>query len=69
MNSRELKAELIRAGVPQAHIARKLGIGHSVVSDVIAGRRSSRRVEETICQALRLDNWPIRKEDSSRGRH
>ena len=69
MKSRELKAELIRSGISQAWIARKLGIGHSVVSDVIAGRRSSRRVEETICQALKLDKWPIPKEKPTGGRH
>jgi len=43
---------LIELGISQVSIARKLGISRAVVCSVIAGRDTSRRVQEAVALAL-----------------
>lgn len=55
MTSQDRKAELVRRGVRQAEIARRLGLSKPFVSDVIAGFRRSARVETAVAEALDMD--------------
>ena len=57
----EIKAALLLRGVTQARIARECGCDRSVVANVIAGRRHTRRVREAIAAALGVPPesiWP-----------
>ena len=49
---RQRKAALVLAGIRQSDIARRVGVAQTHVSDVIHGRRRSRRVEAAIADAL-----------------
>ncbi len=50
--SRNVRAELIRAGISQGEIADSLGITISSVCDVIHFRRSTPRIRLAICEAI-----------------
>lgn len=56
-----IKAELMRRGVRQTHIADRLGVTPSAVGQVIHGRRPSPRIREAVAAALGLtveELWP-----------
>lgn len=48
---REIKAKLILLGVKQNDIAKNLGVPRQNVCDVIAGRKTSARIEQAIIEA------------------
>jgi transcriptional regulator with XRE-family HTH domain len=48
----DIKISLLRAGVTQADIARRLNLSVSHVSCVIGGRRRSARIERAVAQAI-----------------
>lgn len=52
MRPRDRKAELVRAGVTQADIARQTGFSPAYVNDVIAGNRRSPAIEAAVAQAI-----------------
>jgi len=59
------KILMLRKGITQAEIARRLGVSSATVSLVVSGRMRSRRVEQTIAEALGLPReilWPDRRE-------
>jgi len=56
-----IKILLLQAEVTQAQIAEKLGIPSENVTDTIAGRRHTRRIQEAIAQAVGREPeklWP-----------
>ena len=55
----EIRVAMLKAGVTQAAIARALRVSHTVVNDVIHGRKTSRRVREAIMEALGWHQWPV----------
>jgi hypothetical protein len=61
----------IRAALPvgaQARIARHLGKSRAAISDVVAGRNRSRRIEGEIAKTLHVKRellFPVRREDAS----
>jgi len=60
MIPRKRKAILVERGITQTSIARELGITLSVVSRVVSGTATSRRVQEAVCSRLELpfgDVW------------
>ena len=59
-----VKALLVRAGLKQCDIARKLRLKPSTISEVVAGKKMSARVRRAIARALGVrvsDLWPERK--------
>lgn len=54
MAPRHIKAEMVRQGISQQRIARRLGVGRSMINHVIAGRTRSLRVENAIARALNI---------------
>lgn len=48
------KAELVRRGVRQATIGRRVGHSRAYVNQVISGRRRSKRIEAAVAEALGL---------------
>ena len=57
----EIKIDLIRANILQSQIARKLGVSKVIITNVIKGRRTSRRVKKAIAKAIgrRVEElWP-----------
>ncbi len=48
MNRIEIKKWLLESGITQADIAREVGVSHTLVSLVLKGERSSRRVIEAL---------------------
>ena len=64
MNGMDRKILMLRRGITQAEIARRLGVSGATVSLVVSGKMKSRRVEQTIAEALGLLReilWPERK--------
>ena len=60
MIARKRKALLIELGISQVSIARELKVARSVVSRVVSGKATSRRVQEAVCSRLELpfgDVW------------
>jgi DNA-binding XRE family transcriptional regulator len=51
MNTNEIKAYLARKGIRQNDLAKRLKISRQVVCDVIAGRKTSARVEKALIKA------------------
>lgn len=65
MNAMDWKILMLRRGITQAEIARRLGVSSTTVSLVVSGRMRSRRVEQAIAESLGLPReilWPERKE-------
>lgn len=65
MNGMDRKILMLRKGITQAEIARRLGVSGATVSLVVSGRMRSRRVEQAISEALGLPRellWPDRRE-------
>jgi len=61
VNPRAIKAELVRRGIRQTDIGRRLGVTHSAVNQAITGLTRSRRIREEIARLLALpvsDLWP-----------
>ena len=59
----EIKIALIRARKSQADIARNLGVDKAIVTRVIKGQRTSKRVRMAIAEAVgkRIEDlWPSR---------
>jgi len=54
MTGRDRKAEMVRKGVRQSAIARRLNVSSTSVSDVVSGRSRSARIEQAIAEALGL---------------
>lgn len=52
MSRRDRKAELIRAGISMADIARQLGYTPQHISEVVAGRRRAADVEQAVAKAI-----------------
>ena len=52
MRSNHLHAELVRRGITQAEIARRLGLDRRTVNHIVRGRGRSRRVEELIAELI-----------------
>lgn len=52
MKPNEIKAELVRANVTQADIARDLGVKRMTVHCVIAGRGKSARIQREVARRL-----------------
>jgi lambda repressor-like predicted transcriptional regulator len=48
----QIKILMMRAGVSQADISRKLGVSRSFVNQVICGLRSTRRVRRAIASSV-----------------
>ena len=48
MDAVQIKIELLKRGIKQADIARRLGVSRSAVSHVISGRGRSARIEKYI---------------------
>lgn len=64
MNAINRKILMLRKGITQAEIARRLGVSGPTVSLVVSGRMRSRRVEQEIAESLGLPReilWPERK--------
>lgn len=64
MNAMDRKILMLRKGITQAEIARRLGVSGATVSLVVSGRMRSRRVEQEIAEALGLPReilWPDRR--------
>ena len=59
MQAIEIKTELMKMGITQAEIARRAAVSRTVVSDVIHGRKTSKRVEQVITEALGNSTWPF----------
>jgi transcriptional regulator with XRE-family HTH domain len=51
---RFIKVELLRRGVTLREIAEYCGVHHTVVSHVVAGRRTTRAVRERIAKIIEL---------------
>jgi DNA-binding CsgD family transcriptional regulator len=63
MDAIERKVLMLRAGIRQSEIARRLGLRSQTVCLVVNGRCKSRRVEEEIARALGVSRealWPDR---------
>ena len=63
----EIKILLIRAGITQSSIARKLGVTNSFVNQVIKGHRHTERVKMAIAEAVGKPVeklWPSRPSQS-----
>ena len=61
MNSTEIKILMIRAGVKQISIAKKLGVSDAYVNQTIKGIRNSARIKRAIARALKQpmeELWP-----------
>ena len=59
----ERKVLMLRAGIKQSEIARRLGLRSQTVCLVVSGKCKSRRVEEEIARVLGLSRealWPDR---------
>ena len=52
MTSCRLHAELVRRGIRQTDVARKLGLNRRTVNDIVRGRGRSRRVEQLIAELI-----------------
>ncbi len=65
MRANEIRAELIRRGIKVSTVASSLGIAAASVSQVVAGVKSTRYVQEYIAAAIGL-SWekvfPVDKE-------
>lgn len=48
---RRIRAEMVGRGIVGAEIARKLGVNRSLVTNVVAGRLVSHRVQEALIEA------------------
>ncbi len=48
---REIKAELMRKGVTQADIAKKIGVSQQMVSSVILGKATSAKAVQALVEA------------------
>lgn len=56
-----LRYELSRLGLSFADLSRKLGVTHSAISLVVAGKSRSARIEQAVADALNCapeDIWP-----------
>lgn len=65
MNAMDRKILMLRKGITQAEIARRLSVSGATVSLVVSGRMRSRRVEQAVAEALGLPReilWPERRE-------
>ncbi len=49
--AREIRSHLVRKGVTETQIAKKLGISQQMVSAVIYGKKKSLRVEQALVAA------------------
>ena len=61
LTSAEIKAALLLRGISQTEIAEASGVERSRVSEVINGRRTTRRIREAVAKALGRDVeaiWP-----------
>ncbi len=61
MTPAEIKAALLLRGISQAEIAEVIGCSRDLVSHVINGRRTTRRIREAVAKALGRDVeaiWP-----------
>jgi predicted transcriptional regulator len=63
MNASEIRALLVLKGISQATIADQLGVSNAMISQVIDGKRTSRRVQEAIADAMTSDR-PYRRAHS-----
>ncbi len=57
----EIKILLLRAGVTQANIGRKVGVSRSFINQIIKGQRQTKRVRMAIAKAVgrRVEElWP-----------
>jgi DNA-binding XRE family transcriptional regulator len=64
----EIKIAFIRLGKTQAEVARNLGVSNVIVTNVIKGRRTSKRVKAAIAKALgkRVSElWPNHKKKAA----
>lgn len=48
----EIKAELVRAGIKQNELARKLRVSDTMISLVVAGKKQSARIQNEIARRL-----------------
>lgn len=60
MSPVDIKIALMKAGVKQQDIAKKLGITRQSVNGVIAGRYLSEPVDEAICDVIKVDKKLLR---------
>lgn len=61
---KNIKGLLVMAGIKQVEIARGLKVSRSFVSDVVAGKKKTRRIQRAIARALGMsvaDLFPTRK--------
>lgn len=61
MKINEIRAEIIRNNSSTTNIAKKLGIKPQSVSQVISGRRKTKRVQQAIADAINMPAskiWP-----------
>jgi len=68
MHPADIKADLEKSGIKQAELARELEVSKTVVNEVIYGRRTSRRIAETIAGKINkpIDEiWPGRYTDQA----
>lgn len=49
------KIELLKQGMTQTELAKKLGISSAYLSDILRGSRKSSDMEKAICQILGLN--------------
>jgi lambda repressor-like predicted transcriptional regulator len=49
-----IRIELLKRGISQVDIAREAGCTHQAVSNVVFGRRRSRRLESLIAKAIEI---------------
>lgn len=61
MNPIEIKILMIRAGITQADIGRKLGLSRAFINQVVLGHRPTKQVKQAIAEAVGKpveDLWP-----------
>lgn len=63
MTAEEILSVFMLKGVTQAELARKFGVSHVMIHQVIHGRSKSRRIQEEIARILGKEMeeiWPIK---------
>lgn len=53
------KIELLKHGMTQTELAKKLGISSAYLSDILRGTRKSSEVEKAICEVLGIEQESV----------
>jgi transcriptional regulator with XRE-family HTH domain len=52
-----VKIELLKCGMSQTELAKKIGISGGYLSDILKGSRKSAKIEDSICEILSIQQY------------